>query len=248
MDSSIIRKNNYFIIIFIILISLNCMSFELQDNSKCIYGNCRNGFGIKRDSNHNSAYIYIGEWKNGNRYGNGTLHHKRYSSKSHGIWRNNKFIDGVISTKEGIYNIKNKNNEIIGEYISKISKIRYKGKFKYYNDKDQKKYYNPFNLEPFSGKIIWENGDSYKGNFGCVKRDLGGVGLFHRYDYLCSYPSGHGVYSCSDGKTFKGFFSIKIIDGVWVGIIENNSTQTNFHLQFNSKEPVISYSIKIINM
>ena len=231
MDKHFIIKI-FCLITVIILVSFysGCMSFDLQNNSGCIYGDCENGFGIRRFER--SKYIYTGEWKNGKMSGKGTLNSITYSAKSHGFWDQGKFIEGEISAKEGNYKVKFVNDEIIGEYTSNVSDVKYKGKFAYYRASFYGTYDNPFLLGPSNGQISWKNGDIYKGKLGYIK------------DYYSVFPSGHGLYITSDGKSYEGNFKIQREDKSWQGIIENNSSLTKFELKM-IKDPVINYSIVI---
>jgi hypothetical protein len=56
--------------------------------AQCINGNCKNGLGTFEKTNGDK---YIGEFKNGKRYGQGTYYFSDEEVKK-GIWENQKLI------------------------------------------------------------------------------------------------------------------------------------------------------------
>lgn len=251
MGQRAIEKVFWYITMFgILFMCLGCSTFPNPDTSTnshleiptCLYGDCKNGFGIKGYPNsHYSRWLFVGEWKDGKRNGKGTLKNDYLSSSSHGIWRDDKFIDGTVDSKYGQYKISYINNEIAGEYISYQSKDKYQGTFSYYEEHyPDSSYLYPYMLKPLYGQITWENGDRYYGTFGCIEQSCGYA------SGQCGYPDGKGVFISADGSRFE---SDNIsLPGLCVPGTESKKDDSKQTLEIyivDYYEPMFSYKLRI---
>ena len=155
------------------------------------------------------SYLYTGQWKDGRRNGVGTLISEEYESKSQGIWRDEKLVEGTIDTKPCRYKIMAKGNGIVGELISSRAGMTFRGSF-YYTDNvafyqnPTQVYANPHTLKPAVGQVIEGNTFTFSGTIG---EDVlfCGEDQFYRpsYRYFRSWP---GYMGPSGGVYYRGTY------------------------------------------
>jgi hypothetical protein len=191
----------------------------------CLSGNCKNGKSIFQDSIGNK---YDGEFKNGNKEGNGKMYYVS-GNMYNGSWVNNKMDGkGKFTTKNAdVYNGEFKNNDYegIGEYKWANGDI-YNGSW----TNGKKSGY---------GKQILANGNNYEGNF--LDGKMNGRGTY-------KFASGHVYTGEFKNDQYEGYGELKNIDGtvkkgMWVAsvfqddAIAKNSTTTSNQIsreQFNA--------------
>lgn len=202
-------KNILGLIIFVLL-----FSNSYSQTSKCVVGDCENGFGVYFWA---SGDKYWGDWKGGNMEGYGTYNWAASGNKYSGEWKNNK-LDGLGiatypggSTKSGLWSdgtlqssnastgcvsgdCENGYGTYVWAFDSQWAGDKYIGYWK-------------GGLISGYGKYYWHTGDSYEGEWSNNKRN------------------GKGIFYSSNGTKEEGIF----VDNVFTGTSSNvtNNTTTN---------------------
>lgn len=155
----------------------------------CIYGNCQEGVGIKRDRRG----LYVGQWAHGKLHGKGTWRGNSLDRRYYGNWKMGK--------KHGMGTMFFEKGTISGKWRKGRSGIEMiyignDGKFSGLLMSD-KGFHQPY-LFPAEGELIWSSGDKYRGTFGCIGQ------------VLCGVPQGNGEFVNNKGKILKGNFNTRL--------------------------------------
>ncbi|MCP3926510.1 MAG: hypothetical protein GY714_28455 [Desulfobacterales bacterium] len=253
----------YLLVVITLLLS-SCMTMELQDNSKCILGDCHDGFSIKRDRSgiyighlknekkngkgsykSNFGYMYIGHWKNDLYHGEGKkLKVYNFFSKEYydlyGQWKEGRFhgkgkVVFIDGTLSGLW----REGKPVGKFKFTSDIVDCYGEYTNSNDP----FFSYKDLILLTGKISWADGSKYIGKFGMVPADRDNSRDYH---YSGSVPLGEGIYINSEGVEFKGIFKTRVTFflGFLVGTVDTEKGKYKYTLSYNRNNAPVAFKFK----
>jgi len=216
-------------------------SSNLASVSKCINGDCDNGFGIYTWGQGNwEGDKYIGEWKSGYMSGQG-YYYWHSGSKYIGEWEAGKqngygtqfYADGTKSL--GLF----KDGKLAGSTSSTVGCVTGNcsngfGIWIYDTGEKYEGYWND-GKRSGQGTYLYSDGMKYIGNFNDNKRN--GYGTFYWTDgsshvgnWKAGNQDGPGTYTQADGTISKGYW----VDGVYKGVSDQDYSNNKTYLANNS--------------
>ena len=169
------------------MVGTGCAVGTFQQNSNgCIYGDCQEGQGVKRDNQG----LYVGPFSQGKLQGTGTYRSSHEELRYVGGWKKGQW--------DGRGTVFVKNGSIEGEWRGgKAERITYRG--------TDGSFSGNLSLSrlPVQGLLKWPNGAQYHGDFGC-------------FQSVCGLPQGQGEYQSSTGQTISGQFATEIVDFLYM--------------------------------
>jgi len=203
----------YIIIVFEILLStiIGCNTVEMQKNNSCIFGDCRNGYGIQRSEKG----IYLGEYKNAMANGHGIFHYDN-GQKYVGTWMDDNKNTGSLITGNGTYRGVWQKEPLEGDFTFTSPEISFSGTIKYvfkiqeildiekYHGKVKDIYWHYSYIPHGYCEFTWADGSFYKGKLGCYNISSGSNS---NPVVVCGLPKGEGECCFQGGTHLKGIFS-----------------------------------------